>query len=98
MITTWAVTAPFGFIPFSKAKIEEVSVSSTHLFFQKLRSHPRKSVYYTRMSVEMFVELLVKVSPFIRERVRHGSVFRQTISRAEHLTITLRYLSQGVFL
>ena len=69
------------------------SVGEYHTLFWKLKRYPDKFSSYTRMSLRQFYQLLRLVRVYVRERIKHMSCLRHTISTEERLAITLRFLA-----
>ena len=69
--------------------------SQYYHLLQEMRLHDEESHFrYTRMSRRSFDDLLRKVEPHLARR-RYTSSARPSISSAERLALTLRYLATG---
>eukprot|EP00794_Sanderia_malayensis_P014938 gene14938-16478_t len=72
---------------------ERESKGQFHTLLQELRLHDREYYFrYMRMSPERFEHLLHLVAPFIKKKKCNS---RRTISPAEQLAVTIRYLATG---
>lgn len=59
---------------------------------KELRFHPKDWHNYLRMNEETYLDLLSRVSPFLK---KEDTVMRTAITPHERLTATLRYLATG---